>query len=93
MDVETEIRELKRRVGDLEGALNVLTGQLIAVGPAMQVMQQDALGGFQRIEASVGRIVDRLGSMELQVWSLRDDIPALVHEAVSRAIATGDVGA
>ena len=43
MDVESEIRELKRRVGDLEGAVSLLAGQFSKVHP--EVIAQGAIPG------------------------------------------------
>ena len=57
MDIEHEIRELKRRVGELEGAVNVVAGQ-------------------------VGKVADRLDTLNTQLWSLRDDMPDLVTPAI-----------
>jgi hypothetical protein len=85
MDIETEIQDLKRRVGDLEGAVNVLTGQLRDVHPNLVSLQSQTTQRFDTVEALMGRIVSRLDDVNLQVWSLRDDFPALVSAALDRA--------
>lgn len=87
MDVEFEIAELKRRVGDLEGAVNVLTGQMSKVHPEL-VALTDATGRrFDRLDGLIDRAVSRLDTLNTQVWSLREDLPSLVTQAVSRTRA------
>ena len=38
MDVEREIHDLKRRVGDLEGAMNVLNGNVGQLHPGLTTL-------------------------------------------------------
>lgn len=85
MDIETEILDLKRRVGDLEGAVNVLTGQLRDVHPNLVSLHSQTTERFDVVETLMGRIVSRLDDVNLQVWSLRDDFPTLVSEALNQA--------
>jgi hypothetical protein len=85
MDIETEIQDLKRRVGDLEGAVNVLTGQLRDIHPNLVTLQSQTTQRFDTVESLMGRIVSRLDDVNLQVWSLRDDFPVLVSEALDQA--------
>jgi hypothetical protein len=75
MDVQAEISELKRRVGDLEGAVSVLTGQLSRVHPKVS---------FDKVEGLMGRLVGRMDTMSVHVWSLRDDLPSLIAEALKK---------
>lgn len=89
MDIEAEIRDLKKRVDDLEGAFNVLTGQLRAVSPTLMSLGNETRDRFDRVEstlrgldAQVGSVGTRMNGLELQVWSLRDDLPALIGAAV-----------
>ena len=85
MDIESEIQDLKRRVGDLEGAVSVLTGQLRDVHPNLLSLQSQTTQRFDTVETLMGRIVSRLDDVNLQVWSLRDDFPVLVSEALHKA--------
>jgi chromosome segregation ATPase len=89
MDVEVEIRELKRRVGDLEGAFRVLTGQLRNVHPELQTFRLETDRHFQQFASVLNRLDERLESflsrarqVELQVWTLRDDVPEMVRVAL-----------
>lgn len=78
MNVEHEINELKRRVGDLEGAVNVLSGQVGKVHPQLVSLEVTAGTRFDRVEDLVGKINGRLDLLNTQLWSLRDDLPLLL---------------
>jgi hypothetical protein len=84
MDVHDEIRDLKRRVGDLEGAVSVLTGQLSRVHPDLLLLQRQTSSSFERVEGVMGRLIARLDTVNTQVWSLRDDLPAILGEALKK---------
>ena len=63
MDVESEIKELKQRVGDLEGAVNVLGGQIGKVNPNLAALALKSTGRFNRVEELVGKVAGRLDLM------------------------------
>jgi hypothetical protein len=90
MDLESEIRDLKRRVGDLEGAVNVLAGQLGRVHPDLVLLAQSTEKQFDGVYAGINRLVSRIDLMNTQIWSLRDDMPDLVASAIRRSQLTGD---
>jgi hypothetical protein len=85
MDVQSEISELKRRVGDLEGAVSVLTGHLGRVYPELLELQQQSAQSFDKIGAVMERLVARMDMMGTHVWSLRDDLPGLIAEALVKS--------
>ena len=82
MDLETEILDLKRRVGDLEGAMNVLSGQMGKVHPELLALGEVTVKRFDGITSGMDRIVARIDLMNTQVWSLRDDLPGMLAEAL-----------
>jgi hypothetical protein len=84
MDVESEIKDLKRRVGDLEGAVNVLTGSVGTVQPDLTALKQLTITGFEKVDDTMSRCVKRLDTMNTQIWSLRDDFPELVGAALRK---------
>lgn len=84
MDLEREILELKRRVGDLEGTLNVVTGQMGRLHPEIKDINESARLRFDGLEGIMERIFSRLETMNTQVWALRDDMPALLVEALAK---------
>jgi hypothetical protein len=88
MDIESEIRELKRRVGDLEGAVNVLTGQMRSVHPELVSIRDGTNRRFDASDQMLAGITRRLDTMSTQMWSLRDDLPGMLDEALERI--TGD---
>lgn len=83
MDIETEIEELKRRVGDLEGAVNVLSGRLSQVHPEIVALGRGTERRFDTVETLMGQLVSRLDLMNTQVWGLRDDLPGMISQALS----------
>lgn len=85
MDVEREILELKRRVGDLEAAVNVLSDRIGTLGPDLKELGATAQARFDTLDGMVLRIVTRLDTMNTQVWSLRDDMPILIADALQKA--------
>lgn len=85
MDVQAEISELKRRVGDLEGAVSVLTGHLSRVHPELVDLQQQSAQSFEKIGSVMERLVVRMDTVGAHVWSLRDDLPAMIAEALVKS--------
>ncbi len=85
MGIEDEIRSLKRRVDDLEGAVNVLAGQFGKVNPELAALRESTARRLDTIEGLVGNVATSLQSMNTQVWSLRDDLPHLMAEAMRKS--------
>ena len=90
MDFELEIRELQRRVGDLEGAVSVLAGQIGSVGPRLAALQEKEEAHFATLSRSLGDVMRGLDTMNTQIWSLRDDLPLLVRQALGHDPAQGN---
>ncbi len=86
MDVEAEINDLKRRVGDLEGAVNVIAGKLGSVHPEIVALSSATAKRFDRVEEATGHISVQLDDVSSQVWSLRDDFPELLGSAIKAAL-------
>lgn len=84
MDVEAEIRDLKRRVGDLEGAVNVLSSHIGRVRPDLAALSAASAARFDTVEDLVGKVAARLDTLNTQVWSLRDDLPEMIATAMQR---------
>ncbi len=90
MDVEPEIRDLKRRVGELEGSFGFLTGQI-------QNVHKDLLGFEGKTERKLREhdgMFDRLdGKLDAldrkiddKVDGLRRDLPGIVGETMREVL-------
>jgi hypothetical protein len=88
MDVKAEIDDLKRRVGDLEGALNVLSGQFGKLHPEVIAAKRESKDGFDRMDTAMSRMISRLDTVNTQVWSLRDDLPLLMRDVLTKHLST-----
>jgi len=81
MDIEREILDLKKRVGDLEGAVNVLTGNVSQLHPDLEALRGANQTRFDTLDHTLQRVCSHLEMVNTQVWSLRDDLPVLFNEA------------
>lgn len=86
MNVEHEIEDLKRRVGDLEGAVRVLAGNLSNVHPEIASLGSLTADRFDTVDKKIGRISKQLENVNTQVWALRDDFPELLGTALKSAL-------
>jgi len=86
MDFENEIKDLKRRVGDLEGAVNLLAGNFSNVHPELVSLKAATEDRFDGIDVGMGRLIKKLDAVNTQVWSLRDDFPVLIGDAIKSAM-------
>jgi hypothetical protein len=89
MDLEAEILSLKRRVGDLEGAMGLLLGQVGRLPADILALQTDGARRFVSIEAQFRLVIDRLDSVNAQVWSLRDDLPEMIVASL-KSVTSGE---
>ena len=71
MDVEAEIRDLKRRVGELEGSFGFLTGQVRDVHRSLLGFQESTEERFDRLERKVDGLEQRF-----------DELPRALAEVV-----------
>jgi hypothetical protein len=78
MDVEAEIRDLKRRVGELEGSFGFLTRQIKSV-------HKDLLTFQAKTEQEFKNVNGRLDRIEGGLRGLRQDMPGIVGEAMRAA--------
>lgn len=85
MDIENEIRELKRRVGDLEGAVNTLAGKMSSVQSQLTAATQSDDKRFANSEQLMQRIIQKVTLINTQVWALRDDLPGMLETAVGKS--------
>ena len=89
MNVEAEIRDLKRRVGELEGSFAFLMEQVKGVHRSLLAFQESAEARFDGVEGRLDRVEGRLDGVESEVAGarqdvrgLRDALPAIVGDAM-----------
>jgi hypothetical protein len=95
MDVESEIRDLKRRVGEIEGTYGFLSGQVREVHRAVLGFQEqsnerfDTLEGrMDGIDGRMDRFDGRMGRFEQQL----DALPRALAEIVRAEFERRDHG-
>jgi tetrahydromethanopterin S-methyltransferase subunit G len=86
MDVEAEIRDLQRRVGELEGSFGFLTGQVRDVHRALLTFQAETKNEFKNVNGRLDNVEGRLDRVETEVRGLRRDMPGIVGDAVRDAL-------
>lgn len=103
MDVEAEIRDLKRRVSELEGSFGFLTEQVKGVHRDLLAFQErteqrfdkvgerfDKVGErFDKVDGRLDRMDGRIGRVEAEVRQLREDMPVIVGDAVREVLREG----
>jgi hypothetical protein len=82
MDVEAEIRELKRRVDGLEGSFGFLTKQVQGVHKDLLEFEARTEKRFDRLEQRVDAI-DR--KIDTKIDGLAKALPGIVGDAVREA--------
>ena len=93
MDVEAEIRDLKRRVGELEGGFGFLTQQVQGVHRDLLGFQEQTNGRFDKVErdirdlkTDVRDLKADVGGVKADVASLRTDLPSLVGDVMGEVL-------
>jgi flagellar capping protein FliD len=95
MNVEAEIRDLKRRVGELEGSFGFLTQQiksvhkdLLAFQAKMDQQFEKVEGRFDKVDGRFDKMDGRLDLVERGLRNLRTDMPKIVGDAI-REVQSG----
>src|SRR5215470_6554212 len=82
MDVEAEIRELKRRVSELEGSFGFLTQQIKGVHKDLLTFQAKTEQRFNQVDGRFDKVDSRLDRVEGGIQRLRADMPGIVTSAL-----------
>jgi hypothetical protein len=93
MDVEAEIRDLKRRVSELEGSFGFLTRQVGDVHKDLLAFEARTEQRFERVEGRLDQMDGRLDRMdgrldrvETEIRGLRHDMPRIVGETMREVL-------
>jgi septal ring factor EnvC (AmiA/AmiB activator) len=100
MDVEAEIRDLKRRVGELEGGFGFLTQQVRTVHLDLLGFQKRTEERFDKVEERLDRVDSRLDRVEGRLDRMDrrlgnveqkvDELPRALAEVVQAEFAKRD---
>jgi uncharacterized protein YoxC len=97
LNVEAEIRDLKRRVSELEGPFGFLTNQVKGVHKDLLGFQEKTEQRFDRIDGRFGqvdgrldKVEGRLDRVEKSVKDLRHDMPGIVGDAMREVLRERD---
>jgi uncharacterized protein YoxC len=90
MNVEAEIRDLKRRVSELEGSFGFLTDQVKGVHRDLLGFQEKAEQRFDKVDGRLDKVDSRLDRVEKGVKDLRHDMPGIVGDAMREVLRERD---
>src|SRR3977135_2791517 len=93
MNVEAEIRDLKRRVSELEGSFGFLTQQVKAVHKDLLEFEAKAEQRFNKVDQGVDRLEDKLNGLDRKIDSKVDGLakalPGIIADAM-REVNSGN---
>ncbi len=90
MNVEAEIRDLKRRVSELEGSFGFLTNQVKGVHKDLLAFQEKTEQHFAKVDGRLDRVDGRLDRVEKGVKDMRHDMPGIVSDAMREVLRERD---
>jgi archaellum component FlaC len=89
INVEAEIRDLKRRVSEIEGSFGFLTQQIKTVHKDLLAFQEKTEHRFDQVDGNFKKVGDRfdkidgrLDHLDRSVRGLRTDMPKIVSDAL-----------
>jgi len=86
MNVEAEIRDLKRRMSEIEGSFGFLTQQVKSVHRDLLAFQEKTESRFDKVDSRFDKIDGRLDHLDRGLRGLRTDMPKIVGDAVRDVI-------
>src|SRR3972149_2262785 len=93
MDVEADIRDLKRRVGEIEGSFGFLTEQVKGVHKDLLRFEAKTEQQFEKVderfdkvEGRLDKIDGRLDHLDTGLRGLRTDMPKIVGDTMREVL-------
>ena len=87
MNVEAEIRDLKRRVGELEGSFGFLTRQVQSVHKDLLEFEERTEQRFQSVDKRFDRLDGKIDALDrkidAKVDGLAKSLPGIISDALS----------
>jgi hypothetical protein len=82
MNIEAEIRDLKRRVSEIEGSFGFLTQQIKSVHKDLLAFQAKTEQRFDHVTGRIDKVDGRLDQLDRGLRGLRSDMPKIVGTAM-----------
>ncbi len=86
MDMEAEILDLKRRVGELEGGFGFLTQQVQGVHRDLLGFQEQTNRRFDKVETRLDRVETEVRGVKADLASLRKELPTVVGDVMREVL-------
>jgi tetrahydromethanopterin S-methyltransferase subunit G len=90
MNVEAEIRDLKRRVSEIEGSFGFLTNQAKGLHRDLLGFQEKTEQRFDKVDGRFDKLDGRLDRVERSVNDLRHDMPGIVGDTMREVLREHD---
>ena len=86
MDVEAEIRDLKRRVSELEGSFGFLTEQVKGVHKDLLRFEEKTDSQLQNVDSKLREHDTRFDRLEKDLKGFRTDMPKIVGDTMREVL-------
>jgi predicted RNase H-like nuclease (RuvC/YqgF family) len=86
MDVEAEIRDLKRRVGEIEGSFGFLTEQVKSVHRDLLKFEEKTDRKLQEHDARFDRLDNKIDGVDRKVDGLTKALPNIVGDTMREVL-------
>ena len=86
MDLEAEIRDLKRRVGELEGSFGFLTEQVRGVHKDLLAFEARTEERFDGVDKKLREHDARFDRLDRDIKGLRTDMPKVVADTMREVL-------
>ena len=90
MNVEAEIRDLKRRVSEIEGSFGFLTEQVKAVHKDLLVFQEKTEQRFDKVEGKLDRLDRKIDSVDRKIDTkidgLAKSLPSIISDTMREVL-------
>jgi predicted nucleic acid-binding Zn-ribbon protein len=90
MNIEAEIRDLKRRVSELEGSFGFLTNQVKAVHKDLLTFEEKTEQRFDKVEGKLDRLESKIDGVDrkidTKVDGLAKTLPGIIGDTMREVL-------